>query len=62
MNMAEDSGKKISILYILNVLRKYTDVNHTMTQQDIADKILDDYGMPLNRVQELFEWFPKREA
>lgn len=47
--MAEDSGKKISILYILNVLRKYTDVNHTMTQQDIADKILDDYGMPLNR-------------
>lgn len=47
--MPLDSGKKIIILYILNILRKYTDVNHTMTQQDIADKLLSDYGMPVNR-------------
>ena len=47
--MPLDSGKKIIILYILNILRKYTDVNHTMTQQDIADKLMQDYEMPVNR-------------
>ena len=47
--MPLDSGKKIIILYILNILRKYTDVNHPMTQQDIADKLLSDYGMAVNR-------------
>ena len=31
--MPLDSGKKIIILYILNILRKYTDADHTMTQQ-----------------------------
>ena len=36
--MPLDSGKKIIILYILSILRKYTDVNHTMTQQEIADR------------------------
>ena len=36
--MPLDSGKKIIILYILNILRKYTDAGHTMTQQEIADK------------------------
>ena len=35
--MPLDSGKKIIILYILNILRKYTDADHTMTQQEIAD-------------------------
>ena len=48
MNMPLD-GKKIIILYILNILRKYTDADHTMTQQDIADKLLSDYDMPVNR-------------
>ena len=47
--MPLDSGKKIIILYILNILRKYTDADHTMTQQEIADKLLSDYGMPVNR-------------
>ena len=47
--MAADSGKKIIILYILNILRKYTDFNHPMTQQEIADKMMDDYEMPVNR-------------
>ncbi len=47
--MPLDSGKKIIILYILNILKKYTDVNHTMTQQEIADKLLSDYGMAVNR-------------
>ena len=47
--MPADSGKKIIILYILNILKKYTDVNHTMTQQQIADKLLSEYGMEVNR-------------
>ncbi len=47
--MPLDSGKKIIILYILNILKKYTDMNHTMTQQEIADKLMSDYGMAVNR-------------
>ncbi len=47
--MLPESGKKIIILYILNILRKYTDINHTMTQQEIADRLLRDYGMTVNR-------------
>ena len=47
--MPVESGKKIIILYILNILRKYTDINHPMTQQEIADRLLSDYGMEVNR-------------
>jgi len=47
--MTMENGKKIIILYVLNILRKYTDVNHTMTQQEIADKLLSDYGIEVNR-------------
>ena len=47
--MPLESGKKVIILYILNILRKYTDAGHTMTQQEIADKLLSDYGMQVNR-------------
>ncbi len=49
VKMPADSGKKIIILYILNILRKYTDVNHPMTQQQIAEKLLADYEMEVNR-------------
>ena len=47
--MYQENGKKIIILYILNILRKYTDVNHPMTQQQIVEKLLSDYGMEVNR-------------
>ena len=47
--MYQENGKKIIILYILNILRKYTDVNHPMTQQQIVEKLLTDYGMEVNR-------------
>lgn len=47
--MPIDSGKKVIILYILQVLRKYTDENHTMTQQDIRDKLRSDYDMDVSR-------------
>ena len=47
--MAQDIGKKVVILYILQILRKYTDADHTLTQQQIADRLLRDYGMEVNR-------------
>ena len=47
--MYQESGKKIIILYILNILRKYTDSTHTLTQQQIVEKLQSDYGMDVNR-------------
>ncbi len=47
--MYPDAGKKISILYILNILKQYTDEDHPMTQQQIADRLLSDYEMPVDR-------------
>ena len=47
--MPAESGKKIIILYILQILRRYTDAEHTMTQQQIAEKLRSDYGMEVNR-------------
>ncbi len=47
--MNTENGKKVIILYILQILQKYTDVNHPMTQQQIAEKLRSDYGMEVNR-------------
>ena len=47
--MPTESGKKIIILYILQILRRYTDADHTMTQQQIAEKLRDEYGLEVNR-------------
>ncbi len=47
--MMPESGKKVIILYILQILRRYTDQNHTMTQQQIAEKLRNDYGLDVNR-------------
>ncbi len=47
--MYQETGKKIIILYILQILRKYTDSAHTMTQQQIAEKLRSEYGLDVNR-------------
>ena len=47
--MPADSGKKIIILYILQILRRYTDADHPMTQQQIAEKLRSVYGLEINR-------------
>ena len=47
--MSPENGKKAIILYILQILRRYTDAEHTMTQQQIADKLRSDYGLEVNR-------------
>ena len=49
MTMLPESGKKIIILYILQILRKYTDADHPMTQQQIAEKLRNEYGLEVNR-------------
>ena len=43
--MLTEIGKKIIILYILQILQKYTDAFHPMTQQQISDKLRNDYGL-----------------
>ncbi len=47
--MASDSAKKLLILYILQILRNYSDENHPLKQQDIIDKIESQYGMICER-------------
>lgn len=47
--MLQETGKKVIILYILQILQKYTDSGHTMTQQQIADKLRSEYGLDINR-------------
>ena len=47
--MLQETGKKIIILYILQILRKYTDAEHTMTQQQIADRLRSEYGLEVDR-------------
>ena len=47
--MPAEIGKKVIILYILNILKEYTDFNHPMTQQQIADKLYSIYGIQVNR-------------
>ena len=41
--------KKIIILNILDILKKYTDINHTLTQKEIQDKLESEYNMKVER-------------
>lgn len=47
--MPSDSNKKLSILYVLKVLQEYSDENHLLKQQEIADKIERIYGLKCER-------------
>ena len=47
--MSLPSNKKLSILYILEVLKQYSDENHLLTQKEIIDRIYNDYGMECER-------------
>jgi predicted DNA-binding transcriptional regulator YafY len=42
-------GKSGTILLILKVLEKYSDENHPLSQQDIIDKVEQEYGICLER-------------
>ncbi len=43
------TNKKLLIIYILEVLQKYSDKNHWLTQADIIEMIKQDYGMDSER-------------
>jgi len=47
--MASEKGKKIIIVYILQILQKYTDMEHPMSQLQIVEKLADDYGFYVDR-------------
>ena len=47
--MQVSSGKKFTVLYILQILRENTDIYHPMTQQEIRNRLLEDYGIEISR-------------
>ena len=47
--MSAGNIKKLYILYILNVLKKYSDYEHRLTQKDIISHIRSDYGVECER-------------
>ena len=44
-----DSNKKLSIIYIYEILKEYSDENHPLTQQEIVSKIKQIYDMECER-------------
>lgn len=48
MNIADPKKKKL-IINILEILRKYTDENHTLSQKQIIDILRDEYSMSVDR-------------
>ena len=47
--MYEKQPKKILILNILDILRKYTDEDHRLSQKEISDILRDKYDMKADR-------------
>lgn len=43
------SGKKMLNICILDILKKYTDCDHTMDQKDIMRKLTEDYDITVDR-------------
>ena len=41
--------KKLALIRILQILKKYSDYNHPMLREDIAEKLEIDYGITLER-------------
>ena len=41
--------KKLLILNILDILRKYTDEDHRLSQKEIADILKNEYDMKADR-------------
>ncbi len=47
--MSDIHPKKLLILYILDILQKYTDEEHTLSQKEIQDILKKEYEMPVDR-------------
>ena len=50
--MSDIHPKKLLILYILDILQKYTDEEHTLSQKEIQDILKKEYEMPVDRKAE----------
>lgn len=48
-SMSDIHPKKLLILYILDILQKYTDEEHTLSQKEIRDILKKEYEMPVDR-------------
>lgn len=48
-SMSDIHPKKLLILYILDILQKYTDEEHTLSQKEIQDILKKEYEMPVDR-------------
>ena len=49
MGMYTAQPKKLLILQILDILRKYSDENHRLSQKEIADLLEKEYGTTVER-------------
>ena len=47
--MYTEATKKLMLLNILDILQKYTDDEHTLTQKEIEDILRKEYSMKVNR-------------
>ena len=47
--MYEAQPKKMLIINILEILRRYSDHNHRLSQKDILDMLWRDYAMKVDR-------------
>ena len=54
MHMAGAQPKKMLIMHILDILRKYTDENHRLSQKEIGEILKNEYDMVVDRSQQLF--------
>lgn len=41
--------KKASVLYVIDILRRYSDKNHYLTYKDIQDKLYSNYSLEIER-------------
>ena len=49
LNMNSLEPKKLALIRVLQILRKYSDYNHPMLQEDIAEKLEQNFGITLER-------------
>lgn len=42
-------GKKLALFRIFEILKEETDINHTLTHNEIVEKLSDDFGIDLER-------------
>lgn len=47
--MSDVAPKKLLILYIYDILKKYTDENHFLSQKNIVDILKREYDMQVDR-------------